>query len=135
MGALFTKIGAWKLIKQLRERCMADAREEGRLHHSLFDHSLLLISNDLDQKANCPCDAGVSTATRALRSFEGQLPSNRRRSERAFARVESDTPDARYRQDEQRTDREHAQAGSCQTAKDEGGKPGVRFLDRSKRGT
>ena len=27
------------------------------------------------------------------------------------------------------------QAGSCQTAKDDGGKPGVRFLARSKRGT
>ena len=32
-------------------------------------------------------------------------------------------------------DREHPQAGSCQTAKDDGGKPGVRFLARSKRGT
>ena len=35
----------------------------------------------------------------------------------------------------QGTDREHPQAGSCQTAKDDGGKPGVRFLARSKRGT
>ena len=35
----------------------------------------------------------------------------------------------------QRTGREHPQAGSCQTAKDDGGKPGVRFLARSKRGT
>ena len=34
-----------------------------------------------------------------------------------------------------RTDRSHPQAGSCQTAKDDGGKPGVRFLARSKRGT
>ena len=35
----------------------------------------------------------------------------------------------------QGTNAEHPQAGSCQTAKDDGGKPGVRFLARSKRGT
>ena len=35
----------------------------------------------------------------------------------------------------QATNREHPQAGSSQTAKDDGGKPGVRFLARSKRGT
>src|SRR5271157_3219961 len=43
--------------------------------------------------------------------------------------------DACHSQGAQRTDREHLQAGSCQTAKDDGGKPGVRFLARSKRGT
>ena len=43
--------------------------------------------------------------------------------------------DACHSQDAQGTDREHPQAGSCQTAKDDGGKPGVRFLARSKRGT
>ena len=35
----------------------------------------------------------------------------------------------------QATNREHPQAGSCQTAKDDGGKRGVWFLARSKRGT
>ena len=43
--------------------------------------------------------------------------------------------DACHSQGAQGTDREHPQAGSCQTAKDDGGKPGVRFLARSKRGT
>jgi hypothetical protein len=33
------------------------------------------------------------------------------------------------------TDGEHPQAGSCQTATDEGGKAGVGFLAQSKRGT
>ena len=35
----------------------------------------------------------------------------------------------------QATDKGPSQPGSCQTAKDDGGKPGVRFLARSKRGT
>ncbi len=43
--------------------------------------------------------------------------------------------DACHSQGAQGTDSEHPQAGSCQTAKDDGGKPGVRFLARSKRGT
>ena len=43
--------------------------------------------------------------------------------------------DACHSQGAQGTDREHPQAGSRQTAKDDGGKPGVRFLARSKRGT
>ena len=43
--------------------------------------------------------------------------------------------DACHSQGAQGTDAEHPQAGSCQTAKDDGGKPGVRFLARSKRGT
>ncbi len=43
--------------------------------------------------------------------------------------------DACHSQGAQGTDREHPQAGSCQTAKDDGGKPGVRSLARSKRGT
>jgi len=43
--------------------------------------------------------------------------------------------DARHRQGAQGTNREHPQASSCQTAKDDGGKPGVRLLARSKRGT
>jgi hypothetical protein len=43
--------------------------------------------------------------------------------------------DARHSHGAQETDREHPQAGSCQTAEDDGGKPGVRFLARSKRGT
>ena len=43
--------------------------------------------------------------------------------------------DACHSQGAQETDREHPQAGSCQTAKDDGGKPGMRFLARSKRGT
>ena len=47
----------------------------------------------------------------------------------------SDNTDACHSQGAQGTDREHPQAGSCQTAKDDGGKPGVRFLARSKRGT
>jgi hypothetical protein len=47
----------------------------------------------------------------------------------------SDDTDARYSQDGQGTDREYPQAGSCQTAKDDGGRPGVKFLARSKRGT
>ena len=47
----------------------------------------------------------------------------------------SDDTDACHSQGAQRTGREHPQAGSCQTAKDDGGKPGVRFLARSKRGT
>src|SRR5208283_5335194 len=34
--------------------------------------------------------------------------------------------DACHSQGAQGTDREHPQAGSCQTAKDDGGKPGVR---------
>jgi hypothetical protein len=43
--------------------------------------------------------------------------------------------DACHSQGAQGTDREHPQAGSCQTAKDDGGKPGARFLARPKRGT
>ena len=47
----------------------------------------------------------------------------------------SDTPTRATATAAQGTDAEHPQAGSCQTAKDDGGKPGVRFLARSKRGT
>jgi hypothetical protein len=36
----------------------------------------------------------------------------------------SDDTDARHSQGAQGTDREHPQADSCQTAKDDGGKPG-----------
>jgi len=43
--------------------------------------------------------------------------------------------DSCYSQDAQGTHREHPQADSAQTTKDDGGKPGVRFLARSKRGT
>ena len=43
--------------------------------------------------------------------------------------------DACHSQHRQGTDAEHPQAGSCQTAKDDGGKAAVRFLARSKRGT
>ena len=51
-----------------------------------------------------------------------------------FAQRRSDTP-TRATARAQGTDAEHPQAGSCQTAKDDGGKPGVRLLARSKRGT
>ena len=49
--------------------------------------------------------------------------------------LRSDDTDARHSQGVQGTDRVHPLAGSCQTAKDDGGKPGVRFLARSKQGT
>src|SRR3954468_3880455 len=49
--------------------------------------------------------------------------------------LRSDNTDARYRQGAQGTDTEHLQAGSRQTAKDHGRKPGVSLLARSKRGT
>ena len=47
----------------------------------------------------------------------------------------SDKTDACHSQGAQATNREHPQAASCHTANDDGGKPGVRFLARSKRGT
>jgi hypothetical protein len=47
--------------------------------------------------------------------------------------LRSDDTDACHGQGAQATNWEHPQAGSCQTAKDDGGKPGVRFLVRSKR--
>jgi hypothetical protein len=49
--------------------------------------------------------------------------------------LRSDDTNACHSQGAQATNREHPQAASCQTAKDDGGKPGVRFLARSKRGT
>jgi hypothetical protein len=47
----------------------------------------------------------------------------------------SDDTKARYREGAQSTDTEHLRAGSRQTAKDYGRKPGVSLLARSKRGT
>ena len=49
--------------------------------------------------------------------------------------LRSDDTDARHGQGAQGTDREHSETGSCQKAKEDGGKPGVTFLARSKRGT
>ncbi len=57
------------------------------------------------------------------------------RDRSAHSARRSDDTDACHSQGSQATNREHPQAGSCQTAKDDGGKPGVRFLARSKRGT
>src|SRR5947207_13451665 len=51
---------------------------------------------------------------------------------KAALRASSDDTDARYRQGAQGTDTEHFQAGSRQTAKDHGRKPGVSLLVRSK---
>ena len=54
---------------------------------------------------------------------------------RVFCARRSDTPThptARARKEPKGST---PKAGSCQTAKDDGGKPGVRFLARSKRGT
>jgi hypothetical protein len=70
----------------------------------------------------CEIVTRIESRNRALRIAE----SSRRRS---------DYTDACYRQGAQGTDWEHPQAGSCQSAKDDGGKAGVRFLARSKRGT
>jgi hypothetical protein len=49
--------------------------------------------------------------------------------------LRSDDTDARHSQGAHGTDWEHHHAGLYQTAKNDGGKPGVRFLARSKRGT
>ena len=80
------------------------------------------------------------TATPPSRS---ELSSTRRRTwpgdSYGFARVGPTHPDARASpRSEQGIDkgkRENHQAGSCQTAKDDCGKPGVTVLPRSKRGT
>ena len=50
-----------------------------------------------------------------------------------FRARRSDTPTRATARTRKEPTGEHPQAGSCQTAKDDGGKPGVRFLARSKR--
>jgi hypothetical protein len=47
----------------------------------------------------------------------------------------SDDTEARHSQGTQGIDTEHSETGSCQKSKEDGGKPGVSFLTRSKGGT
>ncbi len=76
---------------------------------------------------NRTCTSNVTALVSRFRKHSRRLKC----AERASVRH----TDACHSQGAQGTDAEHPQAGSCQTAKDDGGKPGVRFLARSKRGT